>query len=61
MEPSGTFTYENGKILQEMKPVMTDLSHAGHEIKMENEFYSIYVVLEVLESVHNLQMGNLYF
>jgi hypothetical protein len=53
MEPSGAFIYENGEIKQEMKPLLADLSDAGNEIKMENEFYSIYVVLDVMESAHN--------
>ena len=43
-----------------MKPVVEDLSHAGYDIKMENEFYSIYVELDVIESPHNFKMGNLY-
>jgi hypothetical protein len=60
MEPSGSFTYEKGEIRQEMKPVAVDVSHSGYEIKMEEDFYSISVVLDVIESAHNFNIGNLY-
>lgn len=60
MEPSGSFTYEKGEIKQEMRPVAMDVSHQGHEIKMEEDFYSISVVFDVIESAHNFNMGNLY-
>lgn len=60
LEPSGAYIYEKGEIKQELKPQVVDLSQTGAEIKMENEFYSIQVVLEVSESVHNFERGNIY-
>jgi len=43
-----------------MKLVAMDVSHAGNEITMAEEFYSIAVVFDVMESAHNFNMGNLY-